>query len=440
MMISKGRVVWPAVLALTVLLAGGGYALGRANVNPFRQASLAASPGASPADSIEIALSLYKRCGSLGGEAKTDCYSKPLDSLALRGDVRVAMGALAHLGILDIDVKRDGHVFAHGIGIAGANGGGDIAKIFAMCDESNQSGCYHGVIQAYFASAKKIGPPEVNALCDAFRGPQADRWIRFQCVHGTGHGLEMIYAHNLPKALAGCDFLSDDWDRKSCYGGAFMENIVNVTMPKHPAHDLEAGMDMSGMRGMDHGGTSTYKAIDPADPLYPCSTMADRYLVSCYEMQTSVMLYLNNGNMAATARTCDTAPVRMRYVCYQSMGRDISSYAMQDHAKSIEMCSLGKPEYQPWCYVGVVKNFVDLNARADDGLAFCRKLSGEANKMKCYEAVGEEIGTLRNDPEPRRALCQPTEPAYLDACLFGARVRAAAPELLAKLNAAASGG
>jgi hypothetical protein len=432
----NGKLVWPALLALCALVAGGGYAMGRGHVNPFR----GLSPSGTPKDSIEIALSLYERCGSLGGGAKTNCYSKPLDSLASLGAIRVAMGALAHLGVLDVDVKRDGHVFAHAIGIAGGRRGGDIAKTFAMCDESNQSGCYHGVIQAYFASVRTIGPAQVNALCDSFRGPQADRWIRFQCVHGTGHGLEMIYAHDLPKALAGCDYLADDWDRRSCYGGAFMENIVNVTMPKHPAHDLEphGGMDMAGMADIDHSAPA-YKAIDPADPLYPCSTMADRYLVSCYEMQTSVMLYLNQGDIGATARTCNTAPVKMRYVCYQSLGRDISSYALQDHAKSIQMCSLGKLEYQPWCYFGLVKNFVDLNARADDGLSFCRKLTGEANKMKCYEAVGEEIGTLRNESGPRRVLCEPAEPAYLEACLFGARVSGVEPKPLAKLNAAASG-
>ncbi len=104
------------------------------------------------------------------------------------------------------------------------------------------------------------------------------------------------------------------------------------------------------------------------------------------------------------------------------------------------MCSLGTPKYQPWCYVGLVKNFIDLNARANDGLSFCRKLSGLSNKLKCYEAVGEEVGTLRNDSEGRRALCQPAEPAYLDACLFGARVSTFEPPFLSKLNADAVSG
>ena len=104
------------------------------------------------------------------------------------------------------------------------------------------------------------------------------------------------------------------------------------------------------------------------------------------------------------------------------------------------MCSLGTPRYRPWCYFGLVKNFIDLNARASDGLALCRELTGEADKMKCYEAVGEQVGTLRNDAGPRRELCAPAEPAYLDACLFGARVSPTAPALLARLNAEAAGG
>jgi hypothetical protein len=426
------KLIWPAAIGLAALLVGGSYAMGRQNFNPFRVSSLAASP----MDSTAIALSMYHKCARLSGESKVDCYSKGLDSLATLGQVRVAMGTLAQLGNLDVDAKRDGHVYAHGIGIAAGKRGGDIATTFAMCDESNQSGCYHGVIQAYFDAAPNIGAAEVNALCERFRGPEADRWLRFQCVHGMGHGLEMIYSHDLPKALTGCDYLLDGWDRLSCYGGAFMENIVNVSMPHHPSHGLgsHAGMHMA---GMDEKPASPFKAIDPKDPLYPCSIMTEKYLGSCYEMQTSVILYLNNGNIGAAAKTCDTAPLKMRFVCYQSLGRDISSYSLQDHRKSIEMCSLGNPAYQPWCYVGLVKNFVDLNARASDGLSLCKELFGEANKMKCYEAVGEQIGTLKNDAEPRRALCQPSEPGYLAACLFGARVTTEAPELLVKLNAAA---
>ena len=431
MNMAKKSVSVPVLAAIAIVLFGASYALGRTGFNPFSRISVASAPK----DSTAIADALYKRCEKTVGDAKTICYSKPLDSLASQGEVRTAMAALSRLAELDVDIKRDGHVFAHGIGIAGGKSGGDVAKTFAMCDPSNQSGCYHGVIQSYFASAKSLGPVEINNLCEPFRGPNADRWIRFQCVHGMGHGLEMVYNHDLLKSLKGCDLLTDQWDRRSCYGGAFMENIVNVTIPKHPSHGMESHANMA---GMDHHQEEPFKAIEPKDPLYPCSIVGEQYQVSCYEMQTSVILYLNQGDIGAAAKTCDTAPNKMRYVCYQSLGRDISAYAMQDHGKSKAMCQLGTPKYQPWCFFGLVKNFVDLNARPTDGFDFCKTLDGDDNKMKCYEAVGEQIGTLQNDMEGRRKLCEPSEAAYVAACLFGARV-GAAPERLTKLNMSASG-
>jgi hypothetical protein len=92
------------------------------------------------------------------------------------------------------------------------------------------------------------------------------------------------------------------------------------------------------------------------------------------------------------------------------------------------------------CYFGLDKNFIDLNARASDGISFCKYIKGDFNKMKCYEGVGEEIATLRNDLAGRRSLCDGSEPDYVDACLFGAGLTPAAPISLARLNASARGG
>jgi hypothetical protein len=167
---------------------------------------------------------------------------------------------------------------------------------------------------------------------------------------------------------------------------------------------------------------SGYRPVDPADPLYPCSALGERYLVDCYQMQTSAILYFNHGDIAAAARACDGAPETMRSWCYQSLGRDISSYTLQDPTESIRMCSLGRPRWQPWCYVGLVKNFVDLTARTDDGFAFCRQVPGEPNRLKCYEALGEEITVLETDPGRRTETCARSERGYVDACRYGARL------------------
>ncbi len=402
------------------------------SVNPTKNiASLA------DLDSISAARAIQQKCANVVG--RITCYQLNLTPVASAGKVRMAMGTLDELGKMDESVRRDGHVLAHAIGIAAGKRSRDITASFPQCSESFQSGCYHGIIQAYFSGLDSIGATETNALCQPFRQNPADRWMRFQCVHGMGHGLTMLYGHELPRGLAGCDLLTDDWDRHSCYGGAFMENIVNVQMPHHPAselannsasdhvHDSMEGME--GMAGMAHT-SPTFKPLDPANPLYPCSALPDRYLTACYEMQTSVMLYENHGDIASAARSCDTAPVKMRATCYVSLGRDVSSYSGQNHAEAIRMCSLGTEKYQPWCYYGLVKNIIDLNARPDDGMAMCRDVVSPGNKAECYSAVGEEIWVLDPTTEGRTRLCSKAEPAYLDSCLYGTRVKTTAPQIL----------
>jgi hypothetical protein len=158
--------------------------------------------------------------------------------------------------------------------------------------------------------------------------------------------------------------------------------------------------------------------------------MPERYLVQCYQMQTSVMLHFTKGDIAAAARACLQAPVHLRSVCHQSLGRDISAHARQKRSKSVEMCSLADPEYQPWCHFGVAKNFIDIAAREEDGIRYCREVPGQRNKFKCYEAVGEQIGTLKNNVPDRAAACAKVEDKYRGACAYGARLTAVRPSEL----------
>ena len=86
------------------------------------------------------------------------------------------------------------------------------------------------------------------------------------------------------------------------------------------------------------------------------------------------------------------------------------------------MCSLGNPDYQPWCYVGVVKNFIDITAKPESGLKFCPRVPGRENQMKCYEAVGEEIWALTSNDTQRTSLCGKAEGELYEACRYGARL------------------
>lgn len=428
---AEGKTAWPLLLALVLLVAVGSFLLGQKRINPldwFKRAPEAGSPSV-------VAATLKARCDSTGAK-KISCYSAGFDSLATAGKVKLAMQSLEQLKTLDASAVPNGHVFAHGIGISAGKVSRDIAGIFSQCDESNESGCYHGVLQAYFSAAKSVGEPEVLAVCAPFRAKESDRWLLFQCVHGAGHGLTMYYGHDVPRALTDCDFFPDEWGKRSCYAGVFMENIVNQQQKTAESHGLTSHDHMQ-MAGMSGGAVKPFKALDKDDLLYPCSIMAERYLWSCYEMQTAAILYQNGSNIGNAAKTCDTAPNTMRYVCYMSLGRDISAFALGDNNRAIAMCNLGTDAYKPWCFFGLAKSYVNKSARAEDGVALCKMVTEVDAKLKCYEAVGEMIGTLRAEIPQRQALCDTGELAYREACLYGARVAYQPPDALGKLNAAA---
>src|SRR5690606_18504009 len=92
------------------------------------------------------------------------------------------------------------------------------------------------------------------------------------------------------------------------------------------------------------------------DPLYPCNVLDDRYLVSCYQMQTSAVLHFNGSDVAGAARVCANADPRFRTTCFQSLGRDVSSITLQDHPRAIRLCATSPAEFEPWCHLGYAKN------------------------------------------------------------------------------------
>ncbi|WP_447978767.1 hypothetical protein [Candidatus Nitrospira bockiana] len=387
-------------------------------------------PAALPAGASVQAVStveLIAACQPQQGRQKFGCYEDGFLALVKTAGAGTAMDVLVVAGAFDRDVQRDGHVFAHAIGIAAYETLKDPVRAFRHCSEVFQSGCYHGAIQAYLEDvldpSLAADADRLNAVCRPYRENPNSHWLLFQCLHALGHGLTGFYDHDLPRALGACDLLSEEWDRHSCYGGAFMENVVYGTNTQHPSHfnthPTSTRRDPAG---------SSFVPVKADDPLHPCSVLDERYAADCYQMQTSIILYHNHGDIGGAARTCDGAPVAMRHACYQSLGRDISSYTLQQPAESIRLCSLGSPAYQPWCYVGLVKNFIDVTARAESGLSFCPLVPGRANQAKCYEAIGEELWALMSSDGARAAVCERLDHDARQACRFGARLTDEPPQ------------
>jgi len=314
----------------------------------------------------------------------------------------------------DVDAAEHAHEYAHGIGIEAYGLSPDIQATFAACGDGYSSGCRHGVIQAYFESRDAVTQSEVEALCQPFKSATASRWVLFQCVHGMGHGLTMYRGHDLRarSATATC----------SRTGGIASRVTAARSWKRDQCDDAASPRDHAAAHG-HHMAMATFKAMDPADPLYPCSIMADRYLHACYQMQTSVMLNLNHGDMADAARSCERAPAQVRPVCFQSLGRDITSYTARDPQKSADMCDKAREPYRPACYFGAAKALVDWTATTESAFTFCRIVAAQPGGPTCYQALGEEIATLlATTPEREEQCLRAQEPQAVDACRRGAGI------------------
>lgn len=396
-------------------------------------------PEPTAATPLERAASgIVRACATVEAEPRGQCYEQRLLQLLEQQGVSEAMAVLDRLSAYDPEIRREGHTFAHAIGLAALERPEEVGTTFASCTPIYQSGCYHGVIQSYFAAHAQdhgdhIDAEAVNTLCADHRNGSEGRWLLFQCAHGMGHGLTLLNGQRLQPSLAGCDLVSNDWEREACYGGVFMELVVQATMPHHTIGRPRAGgggdehgAHAHGGDALPAGGAAAF-ALDPADRHYPCSALDDRYLVACYQMQTSAVLFLNGGDFAAAATFCDEAPERFRTTCYSSIGRDVSGYVVQDHQEAMRRCALGTAPARDYCHLGYVKNLIDLSADPADGMAYCRQLPAGSAKALCYRSVGEQIWALGGSDVRREELCGQSEAPYRQHCRTGAALMDASP-------------
>ena len=306
-----------------------------------------------------LADAVLRECRGLFG-TRSRCVERTLGGVLERSGVARAMAVLDAAVARNPGLTTEAHGIAHGLGIAAYRSPETTAAIFASCPNTQIAGCYHGVIQGYFLDAARrtgeVSAEDLNALC---RPHVASPPLYFECTHGMGHGLMAAYAHRLPDVLTRCDQLADPVARDSCWGGAFMENIVGALHPGHTAeaHSAVAGhaaaepdhstMDHSahgGAAASGHGGTAhaaparPWRPLDRRDLLYPCTVVDAKYHQACYTIQTAAILAMNGGRVGHTAKACSRAPREMVPVCHASLGRDLTAYARRDPHRTARLC------------------------------------------------------------------------------------------------------
>jgi hypothetical protein len=295
------------------------------------------------------------------------CYQQRYQDLVNDFGVKAAFSDLKDEYEKSEFVKNTCHQMTHVIGRAAVGLYGDLSSTYAQGDNFCWSGYYHGAMEAIVA---KIGPDkilkEANTVCADLREHQKQSFYHYNCVHGLGHGFMGIQDNELFESLETCDTLTDRWERESCYGGVFMENVMAESNPSHPSKYLKADQ-----------------------PLYPCTDVETKYKTECYKMQTSYALETQGNDFAKVFDLCGTVEDDFRPTCYQSLGRDASTQSISDVDQTKSTCMLGKDyEARSNCVVGAVKDFISYYHDDTKAKALCGSLDSDLRAL-CLQTSEE---------------------------------------------------
>ncbi len=296
--------------------------------------------------------------------AKFACYRERLDTLVAHESVEAAFDDLKSYYEKSRYVQAQCHQLTHVIGKAGAKRYPDVAEAYKYGDSFCWSGYHHGVMQEI---AAQLGYENIknqaNTICASLSSSPDTRYgfDHYNCVHGLGHGFMGVQSNELFTALSTCDALHDYWERESCYGGVFMENVM-----AYQSEDTQT------------------KYLNNTEPMYPCAEVENKYKTQCYLMQTSHALVVVNQDYSRVFELCREVQAPYDAICYQSLGRDASGSTVSDPVLTKQKCMLGQTAHaQENCIIGAVKDFISYFRSDAEGLALCGSLDTEQLRQAC---------------------------------------------------------
>ena len=377
------------------------------------------------ADSAIVADSLLKLCKprvTQSIDVYSTCIADGIGALSSGGNIALAMGVLDRVVHSDPSLILLGHPMAHALGYAVRSTPATATRLLSQCDDRYQSGCYHGILQRYFDA--RIGMPIsqsfLTAPCDGLRGTK-EQFRLFDCLHGTGHGLMMYHAYDVNASLHDCDRLRNDWDRRSCYGGVFMEHNMGARMQVFG--DGEFGMHR-------HSAPSASVVLFQKNDLhYPCDSTDTKYRRACYELQADLILPAVQEDYRKASAVCDGAGNQdLVAACYLGLGRNASGASAFQYAGIMKRCALASSFGAPYCYKGAVRHLAYAPSELPRGIAFCKSLPDGDGRWQCWNGVGLQVGGFFADMASRKTACESERVPDRQACFLGAGMAPATTE------------
>lgn len=335
--------------------------------------------------------------------------------IARRSGVGEALKRLETLAASDPALRDMGHVIAHGLGrFVVAQRGGDPG-VYSDCREAFQAGCNHGVMEAYFSSARAapasaVSPATLDSLCSRITRPGAARLVSLECAHGMGHGLVARFEGDVRQALGACDHLTQRDARDECHDGVFMENAVRGTT----SADMRVG-DAAVRAGA--AGREQKPLVRRDDLAYPCTEIEQPYKSSCWKYQAVIIVEATRRDEARTFAVCEQAPEAFRGDCFFGIGKQGTGW-WPDQQHVAQLCAHVPMPHRGACIAGAVESYLDEMWTVDRAMGFCAVVAADS-KADCYQAIGSRLALMRTDYSIIERECARSERGFVPACVKG---------------------
>ncbi len=342
--------------------------------------------------SKKTAQEIHTECeGKTDNDSILECYDQVFKDYMVVTDAKQTLTLLDQLNLLGGYANVNCHPLSHKVGNIALHVYGTPLAASPYYLPTCYSGYYHGLLEEYIATEPDL-TTAVTTACGKYDTSQVYfNW--FQCTHGLGHGIMQYRTDDVLLSVKDCDLLDTaNAARDICYGGVFMENITTDAKTGHPS-----------------------KFIKESDPIYPCNIVDTQYKSSCYFLSSSMILRLNGYNFQAGFKSCDTAEQTYIYLCYQSMGRDVSGTYQNNIAKVNELCPQGSKDYIGDCYFGAVRDFINKAGQFDTAIPMCAA-TPDTYKSNCYNAVTFDLGLLKKGQDYTN-VCNQMPENYKNTCL-----------------------
>ena len=325
------------------------------------------------------------------------CSVTGLDNLTKTQNRQVVLGTFADL-VTDYDHTYPCHETAHHLGMWLYGYTQSLNESLPYAKMECGGAIFHGIMQNYFMTEQFHGIPEsqiqITKLCpEDPANPYS--MIRWQCIHGLGHGLTAYYNDNVTAAVANCDEFSSGFEQLSCSKGVFMQNMVSY---------FETGQGF----------------VSPTDIYFPCDTISDKYAPACYHYHATYLIKQANGSIPAAFDLCDKiTPGTMVKYCYHGMGRQLATLVTSEMTikSGMSTCFLGKQsQYYQDCLNGMLLTVLNGDTNTWAGFKFC-SMADDSFKPDCYDSLGKWVKMLYPTQDERQAECSKAETNYVPTCL-----------------------